>query len=175
MGTLETLAVGMNGTPQPLGPSNQVAYAWMWPTTAGMPATDLIFADIAGDPFSGGPASSTEIFGIDGSVRQALLLNSEFLPNATSPQSGVVLERVDIDSYNFEGTVQAMTLSTLATTPLYSVGTQCCGFGLSGLSSGVVAGEMQPYAPNDSQAVLINLKSGGVAVFGNGNELATLF
>ena len=177
-GTLETLAVGgVNGTPQPLGPSNQVASAWMWPTIAGMPASDLIFANIFGDPFNGGPFSSTEVFGTDGSVRQPLVANSQFLPNATSPQSGVILERAGINSDDSGGTLQAINLSTLAATTVFSglYAGSCCGFTLSGLSSGVTAGQMQAYAPVEPQGLLIDLSSDIAGLFGNNLYPVTLF
>jgi hypothetical protein len=176
-GALQTLAVGVvNGTPQPLGPSNQVASAWMWPTTAGMPASDLIFADIFGDPSNDG-SFATEIFGTDGSVRRALVANSQFLPNATSPQSGVILERAGLEPEDSGGTIQAINLSTLAATTVFSglYGGSCCDFTLSGLSSGVVAGGMHAYAPVEPQGLLIDLSSDVAVLFGTNVYPVTLF
>lgn len=173
-GVLETLAVGgMSGTPQQLGPSNQIMDAFMLPTTPGMPPTDLVFADIYNDyGINGGPFSSTEIFGVDGSVRQPLSANSSFLPYAATPQSGVILQRAGFDSFGMNGTLQVLNLSTLTTTILF---TPDGGVGTFGLSSEVLIGQMQAAAPVDPQGVLINLGSGAVAVFGNGAEQVTPF
>jgi hypothetical protein len=163
-GALATVPVGSASVnTAPLGPSlNALVTAFILPVTPGTRSSDLVFAGAvnvaAGAPY----VYSSEVVTPENVVEQAQLPNSYYLTNGIGSLAGKVLQLTAINSAVpglGGGHVNAVTLSTLAVTPLKVPGggvyTLPAGVDpyFQGLSNTIGSGDLTAQAPTTGNGV----------------------
>jgi hypothetical protein len=187
-GALATIPVGMaSTTAAPLGPSlNGLTTAFILPVTPGTRSSDLVFAGAinvaAGAPY----VYSSELLTPENVVKQSQLPNSYYLTDGLGALGGKVLQLTNINPGVpglGGGQVNAVTLSTLAVTPLkvpgggvYTLPSGVDPF-FVGLSNTIGSGDITAQAPTTGNGVglAFDLSKSLIEPIGIANTTVSLF